>query len=284
MSNVVMSKDTKPSDVLIIGDSMIRRLQVNGHPMRVWKFCYPGGTAEEMIGHIMTEKLPGEALVGAVIINLGTNDLSRSRGRIRTVNEVFETLKSLIARMAAMYPQATIVFASILPRLDSDHDRVMLLNRKLKTHIFGMDKRFEVFDFTDTFLKTVFPGPRRVPISEYFRDLDFDTVHLSDSGTQVQQDAFNKYLVKLKDIISRQKVDLSTIMWQSEWDNFNYWNMKTPTICVNKYLAGKRLTNFKPKQHLELLELEESQKTRDMIGPLTEFDSKLKPSFKHLSE
>ena len=114
--------------------------------------------------------------------------------------------------------------------------------------------------------------------------MDFDTVHLSDSGTQVQQDAFNTYFLKLEKLISLQEVDLSNIMWQSEWDNFNYWNMKTPTIVASKYLEGKRMTNFKPKQHMELLELESKQKTRDMIGPLTEFDAKLKPNYKHLSE
>ena len=81
------SCNDKPSDVLIVGDSMIKRLQVYGHPVNLWKFCYPGGTAEEMNCHISTEKLPGEALIGAVLINMGTNDLSRSRNRIRTLSK-----------------------------------------------------------------------------------------------------------------------------------------------------------------------------------------------------
>ena len=59
------NKVQRPRDVLIVGDSMIKRLQVYGHEMRIWKFCYPGGLAEAMNCHIPTEKLPGEALVGA---------------------------------------------------------------------------------------------------------------------------------------------------------------------------------------------------------------------------
>lgn len=278
------SCDKKPSDVLIIGDSMMKRLQVYGHVVRVWKFCYPGGTAEEMNCHIPTEKLPGEALIGAVIVSMGTNDLSRQRNRIRTINEVFESMKNLIKRMAALYPQAVIVFTSILPRMDYDHVRVMTFNRKFRSYMDSLGPRFETFDYADDFLKVVFPGPRRIPINEYFRDLDEDSVHLSDSGTQVQQDAFNRYLTSLKVMINDNKVDLKTLMWQSEWDRFNFWNLKTPNIHPNKYLVEKRITNFTLKQHMEVLENETKQKTRDFIGPQTEFDSQLKASHRHLGD
>ena len=74
------------------------------------------------------------------------------------------------------------------------------------------------------------------------------------------------------------------LMWQSEWDNFHYWNLKTPNIVPNAYLDKKRMTNFTSKQYLEVLALEDGQKTRDLIGPQTEFDSKLKPVRKHLAE
>ena len=271
------SCNDKPSDVLIVGDSMIKRLQVYGHPVNLWKFCYPGGTAEEMNCHISTEKLPGEALIGAVLINMGTNDLSRSRNRIRTLSEVFESIKSLIKRMAALYPQAVIIFISILPRLDYDHDRAMAMNRKVRQYIYKLGARFEMFDYCDDFMKTVFPGPRKIPIREYFRDLEEDTVHLSDSGTQVQQDVFNRFLPRVKTMINENKVDLTNLMWQSEWDRFNYWVMKTPNIVPSQYLVGKRITNFTAKQHLEALNLEKKQKTRDLIGPQYEIRNMVGP-------
>ena len=282
--NESRNKDPKPSDVLIIGDSMIKRLQVYGHEMRVWKFCYPGGTAEDMNGHIATEKLPGEALIGAVIISMGTNDLSRSRNRIRSSNEVFEALKLLIARMAALYPQALIIYVSILPRLDYDHERAMAMNRKMKTYILGLEKRFDFFDYSDDFLKTIFPGPKKVPLTEYYRDFEDDTVHLSDSGTQVQQDAFNRFLGMLKGMISRHSVDLTNIMWQVEWDKYNYWYMKTSNIGVNKYLESKRLTNFTEKQHLEILGIEKQFKRREVEGPLNKDEVEYEPAYRHLGD
>ena len=106
---------SKPQDVLLVGDSMLRRLQVNNQPVRVWKFCYPGGTAEDLHDHFPTEKLPGESLIGAVLVNIGTNDLSRSRGRARTLDEVTHYLQSLMKRLTKMYPQAKVVYCSILP-------------------------------------------------------------------------------------------------------------------------------------------------------------------------
>ena len=190
----------------------------------------------------------------------------------------------LVKRMAALYPQAKIVYASILPRLDYDHVRVTTFNRKFRFYMDSLGPRFETFDYADDFLKVVFPGPRKVPISEYYRDLNEDTVHLSDSGTQVQQDAFNRYLSRLKIMINENKVDLKTLMWQSEWDRFNFWNLKTPSIRPNRYLVEKRITNFTSKQYMEVLENENKQKTRDIIGPQTKFEAGLKPSFRHLGE
>ena len=96
--------DARPQDVLLIGDSMIRNLNVYGHPQRVWKYCYPGATVEELHTHILTEILPGEASVGAVVVNVGTNDVSRSRSRFRSVKEVFECIKLFLIRLSRMYP------------------------------------------------------------------------------------------------------------------------------------------------------------------------------------
>ena len=278
------SEERKPSDVLIVGDSMIKRLQVYGHSVRVWKFCYPGGTAEDMNCHIATEKLPGEALIGAVFIAMGTNDLSRSRNRIRSSNEVFEALKLLISRMAALYPQALIVFTSILPRLDYDHNRAMAMNQRVKSYIGNLSARFEYFDYSEAFLKTIFPGPRKVPLTEYYRDIGDDTVHLSDSGTQVQQDAFNRFFGIAKNLISLRSIKLEDIMWQSEWDKYNYWNLKTPNICKNRYLDSKRITNFTIKQYMEVLENERKQQRRDLVGPLNYKEDEIKPLYRHLGD
>ena len=276
--------ENQPNDVLVIGDSMIKRLQVYGHTNKVWKFCYPGGLAETMNFHIPTEKLPGEALVGAVLINMGTNDISRSRGRIRTVSEVFESVKLLTMRMAALYPQALIIFVSILPRLDCDNDRAMAVNRKMQEYISALNKRFDYLDYSNDFLKTVFPGPKKTPIREYYRDLENDNVHLSDSGTQVQQDAFNRFFGMIKNMLRRLSVDKTMIMWQSEWDRFNYWNFKTANVCKDRRLTEKRITNFTAKQHMEVLEMERSLKTRDLIGPQTEDEAKSVPTRRHLGD
>ena len=278
------NKDQRPRDVLIVGDSMIKRLQIYGHEMRIWKFCYPGGLAEAMNCHIPTEKLPGEALVGTVLISMGTNDISRSRNRIRTSNEVFEALKLLISRMASLYPQALIVFVSILPRLDYDNDRALYVNKKVREYIASLNDRFDFLDYSDAFLKTVFPGPRKIPITEYYRDFENDTVHLSDSGTQVQQDAFNRFFAMIPNMLRRLTVDRTQLMWQSEWDRFNYWNFKNANITKDAYLAEKRLTNFTTKQHMEILELEKKQKVRDVIGPQTELEAESKPYYRHLGE
>ena len=262
--------EPRPKDVLLIGDSMIKRVQVYGHVQRVWKFCYPGATAETMHNHIMTEKLPGEAQVGCVMINVGTNDLSRSRGRIRCSNEVFETIKFLILRMGALYPQARITFVGILPKLDCDNERVLKMNVDIKIFLRTLDARYDVFDYSHTFLRTVYPGRTKVVMREYFRDLKTDTVHLSDSGTQVQQDAFNRYFALIDQSLDRRTVDLKQIMWQSEWERFNYWNLKTPKVRHSSYMESRRITNFTSHQYDEITRNELQQKQRDMIGPVNE--------------
>ena len=257
-----------PKDVLFIGDSMIKRVQVYCHPQRVWKFCYPGATAESLHKHVMTEDLPGEAHIGCVVINAGTNDLSRSRGRYRGADEVFETIKFLILRMGALYPQAKIVFVGILPRLDWDNDRVLQMNTRVKEFTNSLKPRYDVFNFAGSFQKTVYPGRRKVVITDYYRNLKEDTVHLSDAGTQVQQDVFNRFFVSIDQTLDNEKIDGSLLMWQSEWERFNYWNLKTPLVRKSAYMEGKKLTNFTPKQYDEIVDDENRQKNREVAGPL----------------
>ena len=264
-----------PKDVLFIGDSMIKRVQVYCHPQRVWKFCYPGATAELLHNHIMTENLPGEAHIGCVVINAGTNDLSRSRGRYRGEDEVFETIKFLILRMGALYPQAKVVFVGILPRLDCDNNRVQLMNSRIKELTNSLTNRYDVFNYSGAFLKTIYPGRKRMVISEYYRDLKEDTVHLSDAGTQVQQDAFNRFFVSIEQSMDDRKINPRLLMWQSEWERFNYWNLKTSLIKRSAYMEGKKITNFTSKQYDEIIEDEEKQRPRDIVGPLSREDSNL---------
>ena len=250
-----------PQDVLMIGDSMLKRFQVYGHRQTVWKFCYPGATAEELHNHILTEKLPGEARVGAVLINVGTNDLSRSRGRIRTTNEVFEFISKFVLRLANMYPQAEIVYLGILPRLDCDNDRAHAMNVRMNMFMNRQSKRFTSLLYSDLFQDTKYPGPTFVPKSEYYRNLSDDVVHLSDSGTQVQQDVLNNYLVRINKRLQTKQVDCTQLMWQLEWERFNEWNLKTPSVRASNYLIGKRITNFTPAKYDEVLKVEETQKT-----------------------
>ena len=239
---------------------MLKRFQVYGHKQRVWKFCYPGATAEELHHHLPTEKLPGEACVGAVILGVGTNDLSRTRGRIRTSKEVFEYLTKFLLRLGCMYPQAEIIYMGILPRLDCDNDRVNYMNSRIRMFMYRQPDRFSCLLFNDDFQDTVWPGPTKVPKSEYYRNLSDDTVHLSSSGTQVQQDVLNTFLSLLFSRGPRRNIDRSLLMWQTEWERFNYWNLKTPSVRTNSYLVRKRLTNFTEDQYKEVLANEALQK------------------------
>ena len=258
----------QPQDVLLIGDSMIKRLNVYGHPQCVWKFCYPGATVEELHPHVMTEKLPCEAIISTVMVNLGTNDLSRSRQRYRTVQEVFEIMKLFMLRLSRMYPQATIVYVHVLPRLDCDNDRVRRLNNLMLEFIVDRDERFDWFDFTSTFTELVSDGPldgRRTRLSvktEYYLDTPEDSVHLSDSGTQVQQDAFNHRFQLYHSQSSREFYNLRLLMWQSQWEHFLYWNLKHSDVTKSSRMEGKRITNFGPTQRAELLQLEQDSSTQ----------------------
>ena len=251
--------DERPKDVLFVGDSMIKRLQVYGHPQRIWKLCYPGGTAEELLSHILTETLPGESRVGAVMLNIGTNDVSRSRGRIRTEDEVLESLKKLVLRFAKMYPQALVIYISILPRVDCDNVRVQRINQKMREFMKSRGPFYDVFDFSHIFQKMDYPTGLHQVVQEYYRNTLQDEVHLSDSGTQVQQDVFNRYFIKLDARLNQLNIDLSKLMWQEEWERFNYWNLKTPYLKKSIYLDGKRLTNFTVSQRSEILSNESSQ-------------------------
>ena len=264
MNPSLHSKDTKPKDVLLIGDSMLRKIQVSGHSLRIWKLCYPGATAEDLHRHILTEKLPGEVQVGVVILHIGTNDISRSRGQIRTTKEVLSSLQMLLLRIAKMYPQALIYFMGILPRLDCDNVRVQTVNSAMRTFIARRDLRYCYRNFSAAFQELVRPELQTLPIKTYFRDTDEDAVHLSDSGTQVFQDLFNKFFQDLPSRIDRNSVEISHLMWQTEWERFNYWNLKTPSVRKSAYLERKRMTNFTPKQYEEIQSVERVQKTTDM--------------------
>ena len=258
------STDSKPKDVLLIGDSMLRKIQISGHPLRIWKFCYPGATAEELHRHILTEKLPGEAYVGVVLLHIGTNDISRSRGQIRTTKEVLSSLQMLLLRIAKMYPQALIYFMGILPRLDCDNVRVQTVNSAMRTFAARRDLRYCYRSFSAAFQDVKRPSLQTTPIKNYFRDSEEDVVHLSHSGTQVFQDLFNRFFQDLPSRIERNKVENSHLMWQSEWERFNYWNLKTPSVRKSSYLERKRLTNFTMKQYEEIQSNEMAQKTTDI--------------------
>ena len=245
----------RPQDVLLVGDSMLKRLNVYGHPQRVWKLCYPGATVEELHSHILTEKLPGESLIGAVVVNIGTNDISRSRNRYRTVQEVFNCMSLFLLRLSRMYPQALIVYIPILPRLDCDDSRVTLLNSQVLEFIVSRGQNFDRYDFTATF-KDVF-GSTSVPKQEYYLNTPEDSVHLSASGTQVQQDAFNRLFSTLPQHVSRLEIDRSMLMWQSQWEHFIHWNLRTSDVRRSDYLERKRLTNYTDQQRGELISLEQ---------------------------
>ena len=246
----------KPTDVLLISDSMLKRLQVSHQPVRVWKFSYPGGTAQELHDHFPSEKLPGEALVGVVFVSVGTNDLSRSRDRIRTTSEVFHYLQTFLKRLMKMYPQSKVVFCSILPRLDIDDERVVIVNRKMAAFTQNFSSRLEFYDYSDVFRRS-----DRSIIREYYRDTEEDVVHLSDSGTQVQQDVFNQYFAGVRELVSRNPVELTKLMWQSEWEYFNMWNIKTSNVRASPYLSRKLITNFTPVQYQEVKQMELKQST-----------------------
>ena len=255
---------TRPSEILLIGDSMLRKIQIDNQPNRVWKLCYPGATADELHRHILTEKLPGEANIGAVVVNIGTNDLSRSRGRVRTTKEVLEVLQLFLLRLSKMYPQAVICFIGILPRLDCDEQRVFDVNNRMCDFLsrrVQLSRRYCYRNFSSAFYEHEWPGPTRKPIKSYFRNAPDDVVHLSHSGTQVFQDCYNRFFTALNKKLNTQNVDLSQLMWQSEWERFNYWNLKTPSVRKSPYLERKRLTNFTVLQHDELMSNERVQKT-----------------------
>ena len=246
----------QPSDVLLVGDSMIRRLQICNQPVRVWKFCYPGGTAEDLHNHFPAEKLPGESMIGAVLVNLGTNDLSRSRGRIRTFEEVVHYLQSFVKRLMKMYPQAKVVFCSILPRMDLDDQRVLKVNSKMAAFMSGFSVRLSYFDCSKAYRNAAGNVVR-----EYFRDTAEDAVHLSNSGTQVQQDVFNQYFNRLPGIIQSNEVDCKKLLWQSEWEYFNLWNVKNVHVRLNPYCERKRITNFDNGQYMSVKRNEQKQST-----------------------
>ena len=254
---------SKPSDVLFIGDSMLRKIQISHQPVKIWKFCYPGGTADDLHRHILYEKLPGEAQIGAVVVNIGTNDLSRSRDRVRTTKEILSVLKSFLLRLSKMYPQAIIYFIGILPRLDCDDVRVIKINNAVCDFMSSRPSRYHYHNFSSAFSELQWPGPVRIPIKNYYRNTDEDVVHLSHSGTQVFQDCYNRFFTRLQTMIEEHKIDLSMIMWQSEWERFNYWNLKTPYLKRSPYLDRKRLTNFTTVQYDEILSVEQSQKTTE---------------------
>ena len=260
MSNKIQTRDcielARPTDVLFVGDSMIRRLQICNQPLRIWKFCYPGGTAEDLHNHLPTEKIPGESMIGAVLLNLGTNDISRSRSRVRTTEEVVHYLQAFVKRLIKMYPQSKVVFCSILPRLDLDDQRVFRVNSKMEAFMRGFATRTSYFDCS-----RAYRGNDQEVIREYFRDTAEDVVHLSDSGTQVQQDVFNQYFINLRKSILTTPVDLSQLMWQSEWEYFNMWNIKNADVRPNSYCERKRITNFGASEYQSVKDIEKKQST-----------------------
>ena len=246
----------RPMDILFIGDSMIKNFQVYGHKSKVWKLCYPGGTAEDIHGHILSETLPGEIHIGTVLICVGTNDLSRSRNRFRGLDEIFRCLNLFTLKVAKMYPQANIVFCSILPRVDCDNDRVIKLNNRMKCSLLSRESRFQYYNCYKAFI-----GEDGKVIVDYFRDSESDSVHLSDSGTQVQQDVLNKLMEQLYRNMYKETIKFSRLLWQKNWEHFNVFNVKSPGDRKNSYLEGKRLTNFTQSKYEEIMKIEEKLKT-----------------------
>ena len=155
-----------------------------------------------------------------------------------------------------MYPQSKVVFCSILPRLDLNDERVVTINQKMAAFARTFSRQLGFKDLSSSFRHS-----DKSVIREYYRDTEEDVVHLSSSGNQVQQDVFNQFFVGVPELVSKNRVDLSKLMWQSECEYFNMWNIKTSSVRENAYLARKRITHFTDSRYLEVKQMEKLQST-----------------------
>lgn len=128
------SSTTKPSSqssasktVLIMGDSIIQRINPRGLLPNVHKHAISGGTIKDILNDIHSFNL---CQFQTVILYIGGNDLSRTSDH-ELIEELYD---QLIAVIKASNPNIRIVLCKIAPRGDVDVNILNMIVERLSAH------------------------------------------------------------------------------------------------------------------------------------------------------
>ena len=193
------------NEVLMIGDSMIRNINVDAFGQTVHLFSYPGITTGQLIVQIKNDVYPPPSKIGYVFVHCGTNNASTQRQNM-SITQSAKEMEHCIETLMKFYTHAKIIVSAILPRNDVENLRAMDINElvlnycvEIKQVVFCdfcslFDVRKRPKEFSDLFryeLTKNNPDPEQI-----------DTVHLSERGVEKFQNCIKQQLERVTKVIN----------------------------------------------------------------------------------
>ncbi|CBY16040.1 unnamed protein product [Oikopleura dioica] len=241
-----------PGKCLIIGDSMLQKVNPEGWDHEAYYFAYSGIKAKQLTQQIKIEVLPPPKDIGVIFLHVGTNNVStradlKEREDVVEPPEIAEDIMNVVDTLRKHYEYAHITVSAILPRLDpwklGDLDRVNSINGELKRSVNNSYlKNLKFVDFSEHFISN---WKIRKECYRFFyeRQLDEpDLCHLSDDGNVRLNETLKSYLAgTMHEMRSKWPRD-AKIIGQREWEEFRRRTFRSRDNPRFKY------TNYLPSQ------------------------------------
>lgn len=185
------------NEVLMLGDSMLRNMNVDAFGRTVHLFSYPGITIGQLIVQIKNDIMPPPNKIGAVFLHCGTNNASTVKAKM-SITQSSKEMEHCVETLCKFYTHAKIVVSAILPRNDAENLRAMDINNLIEQWCVPQKQVFYV-DFCGEFATTK-NSEKYAHLFRFERTKNnpdpaqVDTIHLSEKGVE-------KFQVKNDDII-----------------------------------------------------------------------------------
>lgn len=269
-------------------------------------FSYPGINSAKLNDVLRTEVLPPPDNISLIIIHVGTNDASVSRGE-RSPKEICDSIIQVMKYIREIYPSARVQFSNILKRFDADDYRGVEINNYMERFVkndkkkplpTGVKNPYGYYDIREIFEKKSADLDNDEELFRYgdTKDTDReDVVHLSAKGILFLQEIL---IDKIRGHLQEYPAAYESLRKDDDQFIRKRLDQNEDGIDRNHF----KVTNWKPAMSSDIEDIDQqltSHQTRDSVPekkqescykptidkPLTEYErekKKLQP--KHVNE
>ncbi|CAG5113712.1 Oidioi.mRNA.OKI2018_I69.chr2.g7802.t1.cds [Oikopleura dioica] len=235
-------------EVLLIGDSIIQRINCEQFKNTTWFYSYPGLDMEK-IRHELENKviLPPPSKIGVVYVNVGTDEITYlQKTNQEPTSKIFSpNLIGVISVVRKLYRGSIVLCGSILPRLDDWNPRLREIN--LLTKEFVANANSNQLQFVDMWLMFEDKVDLYRQKTDYTRndcrreDTRSSKVHLNEKGALLFQRELKRHIETAVDLKFMQKDKFPVPMTPEEWMRFRKMTRSSniePLFKITNYPEG----------------------------------------------